>query len=186
MGASRAAGAHGGSFIRRLHAGRLTTEGCGSIVDGASAFIIFNGIATSLCIVSCVSPLHKRNLATFVDDKNYRALMDINISFLSTSMIGFECIWTGVFTTLQMGTYYYHDCLFAPFGLSLMFLESIAATIFVTLSGPPESCDAKTPIYVCSSITILVPISWLAATLRAYNVLLLRRPAPDTPLCVQC
>lgn len=107
--------------------------------------------------------------------------MEIDISFFSTSMIGFECIWTGVFTTLQMGTYCYYDCLFAVFGLSLMLLESIAASIFVTLSGPPEFCDAKTPISVCSSITILVPISWLAATLRAYNVLLLRRPAPDTP-----
>jgi len=112
--------------------------------------------------------------------------MDIDISFLSTSMIGFECIWTGVFTTLQMGTYCYYDCLFAVFGLSLMLSDSIAASIFVTLSGPPEFCDAKTPISVCSSITILVPISWLAATLCAYNVYLLRRFAPNTPLCVQC
>ena len=82
---------------------RLTTEDDGWTVDGASAFIIFNGIATSLCITSCVSPPRKRNLATLVDDRNYRALMDINISFLSTSMVGFECIWTGVFTTLQIG-----------------------------------------------------------------------------------
>lgn len=110
--------------------------------------------------------------------------MDIDISFLSTSMIGFECIWTGVFTTLQIGTHY--DCLFTAFELSLMLLEPTAASIFVTLSGPPEFCDTKTPISVCSSITILVPISWLAATLRAYNILLLRRPAPNTPLCVQC
>ena len=110
--------------------------------------------------------------------------MDIDISFFSTSMMGFECIWTGVFTTLHMGMYYDH--LFAPFGLNMMLLETIAASIFVTLSGPPEFCDVKTPISVCSSITILVPISWLAATLCAYNILLLRRPAPDAPLCVQC
>jgi len=84
-----------------------------STVDGASAFMNFNGIATSLCIISCVSPLHKRNPATCVDDEHYRALMDIDISFFSTSMIGFECIWTGVFTTLQMGMFY--DYLFAPF-----------------------------------------------------------------------
>ena len=102
-----------------LHVGRLTTEDGGSTVDGASAFIIFNGIATSLCITSCVFPLHKRSLATPVDDRNYRALMDIDILFLSTSMIGFECIWTGVFTTLQIGTPY--DCLFTPFGLLIFF-----------------------------------------------------------------
>lgn len=70
--------------------------------------MIFNGIATSLCVISCVSPLHKRNPESCVDDEIYRALMDINVSFFSTSMLGFECIWTGVFTTLQMGMY--HDC----------------------------------------------------------------------------
>jgi hypothetical protein len=37
------------------------------------------------------------------------------------------------------------------------------------LSGPPEFCEAKAPISVCASITILVPISWLAATLCAYD-----------------
>ncbi|KAI0006072.1 hypothetical protein BJV74DRAFT_802004 [Russula compacta] len=99
VGASRAAGAH---------------------VDGASAFIIFNGITSFLCVTS--------------------ALMDMRISFFSTSMMGFECIWTGIFTTLQ-----------------------IAASVFVTLSGPPEFCELKAPILVCASITILVPISWLAA-----------------------
>jgi hypothetical protein len=46
----------------------------------------------------------------------------------------------------------------------------LAASIFVTLSGPPGFCDAKAPISVCASITILVPISWLAATLRAYSI----------------
>ncbi|KAI9510878.1 hypothetical protein F5148DRAFT_489919 [Russula earlei] len=101
VGASKAAGAH---------------------VDGASAFVIFNSIATSLCISS--------------------ALMDVKISSFSTSMVGFEGIWTGVFTMLQ-----------------------IAASIFVTLTGPPEFCEARAPISVCSSITILVPVTWLAATL---------------------
>ncbi len=29
-------------------------------------------------------------------------------------------------------------------------------------------CDAKAPLSICASITILVPISWLAATLREF------------------
>jgi hypothetical protein len=41
-----------------------------------------------------------------------------------------------------------------------------AASIFVTLSGPPEFCEERAPLSVCASITILVPISWLATTLR--------------------
>lgn len=101
VGASRAAGVH---------------------VGGASTFIIFNGITTTLCIAS--------------------ALMDMKISFISTSMIGFECMWTSIFMALQ-----------------------IAASTFVTLSGPPEFCDTKAAISVCASFTILVPISWLASTL---------------------
>ena len=79
MGASRAAGAHGG-FIRRhdsSRAGRLT-EDAGLTVDGASALIIFNGITTSLCITSCVSPwerkfwplLHDRALQGFDGHQN--------------------------------------------------------------------------------------------------------------------
>ncbi|KAH9966711.1 hypothetical protein BC827DRAFT_691080 [Russula dissimulans] len=110
VGASKAAGAH---------------------VDGASVFIIFNSIATCLCIFS--------------------ALMDMEISFFSTSMIGFEGMWIGIFTILQ-----------------------IAASIFVTLSGPPEFCETRAPISVCASITILVPVSWLATTLlQAYFVAIL-------------
>ncbi|SRR6266403_4129904 len=116
-------------------------------------------------------------------DRNYRALMDMKISFMSTSMIGFECIWISTFMTLQLGS--------APptFALSLVSLtpESIAASMFVTLSGPPEICDAKAAISVCASFTILVPISWLASTLCAYNFLLARcpGPSPNTP-CMQC
>ena len=29
--------------------------------------------------------------------------MDMKISFISTSMIGFECMWTTIFMTLQIG-----------------------------------------------------------------------------------
>jgi predicted secreted protein len=29
--------------------------------------------------------------------------MDMRISFISTSMIGFECIWTSIFMALQIG-----------------------------------------------------------------------------------
>jgi hypothetical protein len=40
-----------------------------------------------------------------------------------------------------------------------------AASIFVTLSGPPSFCNAKGPLSICASFVILVPISWVAATL---------------------
>ena len=60
--------------------------------------------------------------------------MDIDILFFSTSMMGFKCVWTGVFTTLQMGMYY--DYLFAPFGLNMMFLETIAQ---LSSSDPPPA-----------------------------------------------
>ena len=33
--------------------------------------------------------------------------MDLRISFISTSMIGFECIWTSIIMTLQIGTLIY-------------------------------------------------------------------------------
>jgi hypothetical protein len=62
-------------------------------------------------------------------------------------------------------------------------LESIAASIFVTLSGPPEFCDTKAAISVCASFTILVPISWPASTLCAYNSLLL---CPDVSFNIPC
>lgn len=102
LGANRAAGAH---------------------VNGASALLIFTGIATSLCVAA--------------------SLVDVEISSLKASMVGVECLWTGIFSSLQ-----------------------IAASIFVTLVGPPESCEVVgASLAVCASTTILVPISWLAATL---------------------
>ncbi|KAH9979857.1 hypothetical protein BGW80DRAFT_1270840 [Lactifluus volemus] len=94
----------------------------GAHVDGASALVIFTASAMILCI-----PM---------------ALADAKIAFFSTSMVGFECVWTGIFTVLQ-----------------------IAASIFVTLSGPPEFCVAMVQLSICSSITILVPVSWLATFL---------------------
>jgi len=101
VGANRAAGAH---------------------VNGASALLIFTGIAMPLCIAA--------------------SLVDVKISSLKVSMVGVECFWTGIFSSLQ-----------------------IAGSIFVTLTGPPESCQAKVPLSFCASTTILVPISWLAAML---------------------
>ncbi|KAI0273675.1 hypothetical protein BC834DRAFT_966164 [Gloeopeniophorella convolvens] len=106
VGASRATGVH---------------------VDGASAFVIFNSIATTLLIAVAWGDLALT--PTF-----------------SSSAMGFECAWTGIFATLQ-----------------------IAASIYITLSGPPEYCKAKTPLSVCASITLLVPVTWLSAmTLLAY------------------
>ena len=68
--------------------------------------------------------------------------------------------------------------------MSLM-LESIAGSIFVTMSGPPEFCDTKAAISVCASFTILVPITWLASTLCAYNFLLFYPDdSPKYTLCV--
>jgi len=101
VGANRAAGAH---------------------VNGASALLIFTGIAMPLCIGA--------------------SLADMKISSLMVSMVGIECFWTGIFASLQ-----------------------IAASIFVTLAGPPEFCGARAPLAFCASTTILVPISWMAATL---------------------
>ncbi|KAH9981256.1 hypothetical protein BGW80DRAFT_321286 [Lactifluus volemus] len=105
------------------------SRAAGAHDDGSSALLIFNGIAISLCITS--------------------ALMDIKTSSsFSTSTMGFECAWTGIFTCLQ-----------------------IAACISTTLRGPPEFCEKNAPLSICASITILVPISWLAATsLLAYFV----------------
>ena len=66
-------------------------------------------------------------------------------------------------------------------------IGATAASIFVTLSGPPQFCDANTPLSVCASITILVPISWIAATLRESlfypltPVGVLTRSAPSKP-----
>jgi hypothetical protein len=58
-----------------------------------------------------------------------------------------------------------------------------AASIFVTLSGPPEFCAAKVPFSVCSSITILVPICWLAASLcKSFPPGVL----PTANLCLKC
>src|SRR5450755_4426816 len=106
--------------------------------------------------------------------------MDMKFSFISTSMIGFECMWTSVFMTLQIGIALSTLPLFF---LMLLMLASIAASIFVTLSGPPEFCDTKAAISVCASFTILVPISWLASTLCAYNLLLL---CPDVSSNIPC
>ncbi|KAI9446416.1 hypothetical protein H4582DRAFT_2165153 [Lactarius indigo] len=95
------------------------------LVNGAPALLIFTSIATSLCIAA--------------------SLVDVKISSLKVSMAGVECLWTGVFSSLQ--------------------IEIIAASVFVTLVGPPESCAVGAPLAVCASTTILVPVSWLAATL---------------------
>ncbi|KAI0247469.1 hypothetical protein BJV78DRAFT_915369 [Lactifluus subvellereus] len=116
------------------------SRAAGARVDG-SALVIFTGSATPLCIAVCVS---RRTTGSLVADRLFlhRALADAKIVSFSTSMVGFECAWTGIFTVLQ-----------------------IAASIFVTLSGPPEFCVANAPFSVCASITILVPISWLAASL---------------------
>lgn len=98
------------------------SRAAGANVAGASIFLIFNGIAMCLFVTM--------------------ALTNIRFLSFSTSQVTFECVWTGIFTVLQ-----------------------IAASIDVTLSGPPTFCDARAPLSICASITILVPISWLAATL---------------------
>lgn len=98
------------------------SRAAGVRVNGASALLIFTSIATSLCIAA--------------------SSVDVKISSLKVSMAGVECLWTGVFSSLQ-----------------------IAASVFVTLVGPPESCEARAPLAVCASTTILVPVSWLSATL---------------------
>ncbi|KAH9043192.1 hypothetical protein EDB85DRAFT_1913970 [Lactarius pseudohatsudake] len=98
------------------------SRAAGVHVNGASALLIFTSIATSLCIAA--------------------SSVDVRISSLKVSMAGVECLWTGVFSSLQ-----------------------IAASVFVTLVGPPESCEARAPLAVCASTTILVPVSWLSATL---------------------
>jgi len=94
----------------------------GAHVNGAPGLLIFTGIATSLCIIA--------------------SLVDLKISSLKASMVGVECLWTGIFSSLQ-----------------------IAASVFATLAGPSESCEARAPLAICASATILVPISWLTATL---------------------
>ncbi|KAF8274973.1 hypothetical protein EI94DRAFT_14876 [Lactarius quietus] len=94
----------------------------GAHVNGAPALLIFTGITIPLCIAA--------------------SLADLKLSSLMASMVGIECLWTGIFSSLQ-----------------------IAASIFITLAGPPESCEARAPLTFCASTTILVPISWMAATL---------------------
>ena len=98
-------------------------------------------------------------------------------------MVGIECAWTGIFTVLQIGAVLflsYHTL--ADAGKQ----RQTAASIFVTLSGPPELCVAKAPLTICASITILVPISWLAASLRESSSNADRRHAqPLTPLSSQ-
>ena len=89
--------------------------------------------------------------------------MDIKTSSsFSTSMTGFECAWSGIFTSLQIGT-----ATSTAYRVSLM-LDTIAACISATLSGPPEFCEKEAPLSICASITVLVPISWLATTSREY------------------
>lgn len=137
------------------------------LVGGASAFIIFNGIATTLCIASCVVSLRTTIICLFM-----------------TSLQGFDghenLVYLYVYDRVRVDVdQYFHDAtdryctIYPPSFLMSLMLESIAASIFVTLSGPPEFCDTKAAISVCASFTILVPISWLASTLCAYNFLLL-------------
>jgi hypothetical protein len=88
------------------------------------------------------------------------------------SMVGIECFWTGIFASLQIGTLPFTYC------LAYLILEIIAASIFITLAGPPEYCGTRAPLAFCASATILVPISWMAATLRERDFALLRtRPS---------
>ncbi|KAI0065470.1 hypothetical protein BV25DRAFT_1693584 [Artomyces pyxidatus] len=57
-------------------------------------------------------------------------------------MVAFECGWTGVMSVL-----------------------TLAASIDVTISGPPAVCQSKAPFSVCASSTVLVPVSWLIGLL---------------------
>lgn len=93
--------------------------------------------------------------------------MDIKTSSsFSTSMMGFECAWSGIFTLLQTGT-----ATSTTYRVSLT-LDTIVACVSATLSGPPEFCEKKAPLSICASITVLVPISWLATTSREFSFLL--------------
>ncbi|KAI0310044.1 hypothetical protein OF83DRAFT_920934 [Amylostereum chailletii] len=68
-----------------------------------------------------------------------------------TTMVAFECGWTGVMSVL-----------------------ALAASIDVTLSGPPVFCQPNVPFSVCASVTILVPVSWLAGiTMLTYFLAIL-------------
>jgi hypothetical protein len=53
-----------------------------------------------------------------------------------------------------------------------------AACISATLRGPPEFCGKNTPLSICASSTILVPVCWLAATSRECGFLLRRHRNP--------
>ena len=93
-------------------------------------------------------------------------MADIKISSFSTAQVAFECAWTGIFTFLHIGTVPFANLPCADVVGTENNFSDVAASIFVTLSGPPVFCDTKIPLSICASTIILVPISWLAATLR--------------------
>jgi hypothetical protein len=78
------------------------------VVDGASIFLIFNGIVISLSIAMYVStslaPLNNQIIHAQFFFIPFRALAGLKISSFSTSQVAFECAWTGIFTFLQIGT----------------------------------------------------------------------------------
>jgi hypothetical protein len=102
-GASRAAGANGKSpHSRSTGDSDRVFLLCLSIVAGPSIFLIFNGIAVPLFVAMYASrpiQLIIFSLKRFF----HRALANIKILSFSTSQVAFECVWTGIFTVLQIG-----------------------------------------------------------------------------------
>ncbi|TFY55557.1 hypothetical protein EVG20_g9278 [Dentipellis fragilis] len=79
------------------------------------------------------------------------SLAELAFPQAKTAGVAFECLWTGVMAILEL-----------------------AASIDITVSGPPFMCKSGAPFSVCASSTVLVPISWLAGILMlAYFLALL-------------
>ncbi|KAI0251625.1 hypothetical protein BJV78DRAFT_415165 [Lactifluus subvellereus] len=87
------------------------------------------------------------------------ALADAESASFSTSMVGFKCAYTWIFTVLQIGTLYSSSRI-AP-SLTLTPDNDVIIVTMATILF----CVPKTPLSICASTTVLIPICWLAASL---------------------
>jgi len=106
------------------------TVSSGLSTPGASVFLILNGGALFAFIAAGLAELVSPNART--------------------ANVAFECVWTAVFSVLQLG-----------------------AGIAVTVNSPAIMCQPEASWGVCASSHLLVPVSWLSSFAAiAYSLML--------------
>ncbi|KAK7693637.1 hypothetical protein QCA50_003206 [Cerrena zonata] len=99
----------------------VSLKDAGLSAFGAPTFIIFNSVVFLFCLLL--------------------ALAELCIPTARTAQVGFECLWTGAVSVLQL-----------------------AAAIDITVTGPPAYCGATVTEAVCASSFVLVIITWISCT----------------------